>query len=986
MSSCKKEDVPTPVSPQEIIKNLNGTIEILNGNFTDYQVFSEIDDSEISANNEFNIATHSVIYAVNRNNDKPVYFGIPQKNDNYYLLNAKETALYFALQAIPNINNFRYNISINNFKLAVYELQEVKDLESEIQESVQENGFLDYDEVGTAIGLAVDKIIDELGLLESSFGSRSPNWDDTYAAGRGFYRIDKRLPDGWEDEYDEGTQTYKLKRKFFNNTPAVVGVKVEKFNFEENTVNTPLDGDYIGFIEPWYPPNLISVDGTWENLKSWGQATADLFSNGWDGLVNTDAYSSDSEFEFEAKQGVKDAIVFTNGYYDAKVIGVNWIYLFASNFEDIFKDQYPDLYTNEDFLFGFIEWMVQNNAISLGNYVVWGNQRQEDLIINDLKEKLLNYIELDGVLNPGQNYVLSEIIGKLNDAIDRKFELIAGSLGKVYKYSRKAFQVVGFLLTTSSPKFAAAIPLEFEDVLTQPPFPYQPSPFSVTLDNVTSYNFQWALNNTNNQNVVYNLYLGEKVNELELIASSISTTSYSVSDLLLNTRYYWQIEVINSSGQKSTGAIWTFDNGLVNEVGWLFDERDGQTYNWVEIEGKKWMSQNLNYDNESSVCYNNDNLNCESYGRLYDPINSTGICPNGWHKPSSSELETLTTYYDYNDLTLEGSSGFDYNLSGWYGSLANSYRDIGQVGYLLSNDLNSDQSLVFAHQFLGLNNIIQAGEFSTQIFMSCRCVEGEEESEGEGEGNNGSVNLEFVLVEGRVFEMGCTSEQPQCVSASLPVHTVTLDAYKIGKYEVTNHQFVEFLNDIDAMSDGTVGGVVFMNMISEYNKIDHNGNSFYVESGWEDHPVVEASWYGAQAFCVWVGGRLPTEAEWEYAARGGNLSQGYLFSGSDEINDVAWYNANTNGTQEVGTKNSNELGLFDMTGNAEEWCNDWWDINYFDNSPDYNPQGPDSGTNRVVRGSNYSGNWNGCLMPNRYGRLPESTTLYRTGFRCAKDL
>ena len=188
-------------------------------------------------------------------------------------------------------------------------------------------------------------------------------------------------------------------------------------------------------------------------------------------------------------------------------------------------------------------------------------------------------------------------------------------------------------------------------------------------------------------------------------------------------------------------------------------------------------------------------------------------------------------------------------------------------------------------------------------------------------------------------------------------HIVALGSYLIDKTEVTQREYRHVMGKF----------------ASDY-------------SGCMECPVENVSWYDAMDYAKKIGKRLPTEAEWEFAARGGkNYNNSNSYSGSNKINDVAWFLANTDSKQPVGKKKPNELGIYDMSGNVWEWCSDWYHDDYFQIASKNNPQGPDYGTERVVRGGSWFSNDVFCDVTRRYKLKPD----YRDtnfGFRCVKDL
>ena len=209
------------------------------------------------------------------------------------------------------------------------------------------------------------------------------------------------------------------------------------------------------------------------------------------------------------------------------------------------------------------------------------------------------------------------------------------------------------------------------------------------------------------------------------------------------------------------------------------------------------------------------------------------------------------------------------------------------------------------------------------------------------------INIEMVKVEAGSFNMGATSEMENPFEDEKPVHRVTLtNDYYIGKYEVTQ----------------ALWKTVMGNKPSRFK-----GDAL---------PVEQVSWNDCQKFITKLNKltgknfRLPTEAEWEYAARGGKKSRGYQYSGSNTLGDVAWYYDNSgNKTHAVGTKQPNELGIYDMTGNVFEWCQDWRDS--YSSSPLVNPMGAASGSNRVRRGGSWGSSARGCHTSFRNGNAPD---------------
>ncbi|MDE0325600.1 MAG: SUMF1/EgtB/PvdO family nonheme iron enzyme [Candidatus Poribacteria bacterium] len=249
----------------------------------------------------------------------------------------------------------------------------------------------------------------------------------------------------------------------------------------------------------------------------------------------------------------------------------------------------------------------------------------------------------------------------------------------------------------------------------------------------------------------------------------------------------------------------------------------------------------------------------------------------------------------------------------------------------------------------------------------------------------------MVLIPAGEFQMGSNNGS----SDERPVHTVYVDAFYIDKYEVTNAEYAAFLN---ARGKHTDRDHIWFDIGDPDARIDLIGGAYLVEVGYENHPVVEVTWYGAMAYAKWTAKRLPTEAEWEKAARGGLVGKRYPWGNT--IDDTkANYNRNVGDTTPVGSYPANGYGLYDMVGNVWEWCLDAYDRGFYANSPRQNPiAGANNITevlnaftnnnlanvSRVLRG----GSWfNGAFVRVAYrnGINPRSAD-FSGGFRCARTL
>lgn len=246
----------------------------------------------------------------------------------------------------------------------------------------------------------------------------------------------------------------------------------------------------------------------------------------------------------------------------------------------------------------------------------------------------------------------------------------------------------------------------------------------------------------------------------------------------------------------------------------------------------------------------------------------------------------------------------------------------------------------------------------------------------------------MVFVEGGTFKMGSDTGDPD----ERPVHEVTVGNFYMDIHEVTVEEFKKFIDATGYRTDADKKGMGYFWDGSKFVekrgvnwKYDENASLRKPED--YNQPVIFVSWNDATAYAKWAGKRLPTEAEWEYAARGGKNSKGYMYSGSDNPDEIGWYKENSAGRSHAvaTTKKANELGLYDMSGNVWEWVADNYASDYYSVSPKGNPKGPAIGERKVYKGGSWYIDLEDLRVSDRDAEAPVNSSI-NIGFRCAKDI
>jgi formylglycine-generating enzyme required for sulfatase activity len=494
--------------------------------------------------------------------------------------------------------------------------------------------------------------------------------------------------------------------------------------------------------------------------------------------------------------------------------------------------------------------------------------------------------------------------------------------------------------------------------------------------------------------------------------STGTATQAVLNNLAAGTKYYWQVKAINKVGityaHGSASSYWSFTTRAATPPPGSFSKtipsnsainlETNLTLSWEESSGASNYSYCLNTSNNYS-CTNwvstgtnkqavlNNLATSTTYYWQVRATNGSGISyANGsessyWsfttraaillpgdftkYVPSNGAVEQPTSLNLYWGISSEGSN-YDYCYHTDENGCTNWVRT-GPNTQVRISGLNINTTYYWQVRAVNDLGTTYANESETMYWSF---------TTGNGEITPGVM----ILIPAGEFKMGCHPDHNgghPCFSWELPLHTVYMDAYYIDKYEVTNAQYAECVS---------AGGCN-----PPLHNFSNTRTSYFNNPTYADYPVIYVNWKKARDYCAWAGKRLPTEAEWEKAARGPTVR---TYPWGDHVIDCSLANYYIGGdkgycmndTTKIGSypAGASPYGVMDMAGNVWEWINDWYDPNYYKVSPDSNPKGPSTGAYRCVRGGDLNDPRGSILLRTGHRDYNDiSTTNFTFGFRCA---
>ncbi|MCX5868555.1 MAG: SUMF1/EgtB/PvdO family nonheme iron enzyme [Proteobacteria bacterium] len=498
--------------------------------------------------------------------------------------------------------------------------------------------------------------------------------------------------------------------------------------------------------------------------------------------------------------------------------------------------------------------------------------------------------------------------------------------------------------------------------------PTAPSGLTATAVSATQINLSWADNSSNEDGFKIERKTGVAGTYSQITSVGIGVTNYQDSGLICETTYFYRARAFNSVGDSNYSneigmmagdcplTVPTAPSNLTSTVisysriniYWVDNSNNEERFKIERKTGVGGTYVQIGTVSAGVATYNNTGLTCETnyyyrvraYNSAGDSsfsveINSTTsacpltspIAPSNLQATavSSSQIDLAWTDNSNNEngFKIERKTGPGGTYSLIYTTVSNA------TSY---SNTSLSPSTTYYYRVYSYNSAGNSS-FSSVVYATTQCM----------------ATSETVCIPQGCFNMGDAFNEGD--SSERPVHNVCISAFELDIYEVTNARYKQC---VDA------GECIAPQLISSNTRSSYYGNSTY-----DNFPMIYVDWFEAKAYCQWAGLRLPTEAEWEYAARGGLEGKRYPWGDNDPTctlgasNGAQYVPCSPDDTIEVGSFAANGYGLYDMSGNVLEWVNDWYGEGYYSSSPTNDPQGSGSGTARLFRG----GNWIDAAYP-----------------------